>query len=184
MSIDKKDLERRMDGAISALQSDLAGLRTGRASPNLLDTVNVPAYGSTVPLNQVSSVSVLDARTVAVNIWDKSVVGAADKAIRDSGLGLNPVVDGNTLRIPIPVLNEERRAELSKVAGKYAEQARVAVRNVRRDGMDQLKKSEKDGEISEDQSRGMSDDVQKLTDAHISRIDEILKNKEAEIMQV
>lgn len=184
MSIDKKDLERRMDGAITSLQSDLGGLRTGRASVNLLDSVMVPAYGSTMPLNQVGSVSVLDARTLAVNIWDKSVVGAADKAVRESGLGLNPVVDGNNLRIPIPVLNEERRTELTKVAGKYAEQARVAVRNVRRDGMDQLKKAEKDGEISEDKARGLSDDVQKMTDAHIARIDEILKNKEAEIMQV
>lgn len=184
MSIDKKDLERRMDGAIVSLQSDLAGLRTGRASPNLLDTVTVSAYGSDVPLNQVGSVSVLDARTIAVNIWDKSVVGAADKAVRDSGLGLNPVVDGTTLRIPIPVLNEERRVELSKVAGKYAENARVAVRNVRRDGMDQLKKAEKDGDISEDLSRGLAEDVQKLTDTHIARIDEILKSKEAEIMQV
>ena len=184
MSIDKKDLERRMDGAIVSLQSDLAGLRTGRASPNLFDSVNVPAYGSTVPLNQVGSVSVLDARTLAVNIWDKSVVGAADKAIRESGLGLNPVTDGTTLRIPIPVLNEERRTELTKIAGKYGEQARVAVRNVRRDGMDQLKKAEKDGEISEDRARGLSDDVQKLTDKHIARIDEIVKSKEAEIMQV
>ena len=184
MSIDKKDLERRMDGAITSLQSDLGGLRTGRASVNLLDSVMVPAYGSTMPLNQVGSVSVLDARTLAVNIWDKSVVGAADKAVRESGLGLNPVVDGNNLRIPIPVLNEERRTELTKVAGKYAEQARVAVRNVRRDGMDQLKKAEKEGEISEDKARGLSDDVQKMTDAHIARIDEILKNKEAEIMQV
>ena len=184
MSIDKKDLERRMDGAITALQSDLAGLRTGRASPNLLDTVMVPAYGSDMPLSQVGSVSVLDARTVSVNIWDKSIVGAADKAIRDSGLGLNPVTDGTNLRIPIPVLNEERRTELSKIAGKYAEQARVAVRNVRRDGMDQLKKAEKDGEIGEDQSRSLSDDVQKLTDRHIARIDEIVKAKEAEIMQV
>jgi ribosome recycling factor len=184
MSIDKKDLERRMEGAISSLQSDLAGLRTGRASPNLLDTVNVPAYGSTMPLNQVGSVSVLDARTVAVNVWDKSLVGAADKAIRDSGLGLNPVTDGTTLRIPIPVLNEERRAELSKISGKYAEQARVAVRNVRRDGMDQLKKAEKDNEVSEDKARSLSDDVQKLTDTHIARIEEIVKAKEAEIMQV
>ena len=184
MSIDKKDLERRMEGAISSLQSDLAGLRTGRASPNLLDTVNVPAYGSTMPLNQVGSVSVLDARTVAVNVWDKSLVGAADKAIRDSGLGLNPVTDGTTLRIPIPVLNEERRAELSKIAGKYAEQARVAVRNVRRDGMDQLKEAEKDNEVSEDKARSLSDDVQKLTDTHIARIEEIVKAKEAEIMQV
>ncbi|MEQ8559521.1 MAG: ribosome recycling factor [Henriciella sp.] len=184
MSLNKKDIERRMDGAITSLQSDLGGLRTGRASPNLLDSVMVPAYGSSMPLNQVGSVSVLDARTLAVNIWDKSVVGAADKAVRESGLGLNPVVDGNNLRIPIPVLNEERRTELTKVAGKYAEQARVAVRNVRRDGMDQLKKAEKDGEISEDQARGLSEDVQKLTDAHIARIDEVLKNKEAEIMQV
>lgn len=184
MSIDKKDLERRMEGALASLQSDLAGLRTGRASPNLLDSVMVPAYGSSMPLNQVGSVSVLDARTVAVNVWDKSLVGATDKAIRDSGLGLNPVTDGTTLRIPIPVLNEERRTELTKIAGKYGEQARVAVRNVRRDGMDQLKKAEKDGEISEDRSRGLSDDVQKLTDKYISRIDEIVKGKEAEIMQV
>ncbi|GGB59793.1 ribosome-recycling factor [Henriciella pelagia] len=173
-----------MDGAITSLQSDLAGLRTGRASVNLLDSVTVSAYGSEVPLNQVGSVSVLDARTIAVNIWDKSVVGAADKAIRESGLGLNPVTDGTNLRIPIPVLNEERRIELTKVAGKYAEQARVAIRNVRRDGMDEIKKSEKDGEISEDAARGLSEDVQKLTDAHIARVDEVLKNKEAEIMQV
>ena len=184
MSLNKKDLERRMDGAIVSLQSDLGGLRTGRASVNLLDTVMVSAYGSSMPLNQVGSVSVLDARTLSVNVWDKTVVGAADKAIRESGLGLNPVVDGTNLRIPIPVLNEERRTELTKVAGKYAEQARVAVRNVRRDGMDQLKKAEKDGEISEDQSRGLADDVQKMTDTHIARIDEVLKNKEAEIMQV
>ena len=183
MSIDKKDLERRMEGAISSLQSDLAGLRTGRASPNLLDTVNVPAYGSTMPLNQVGSVSVLDARTVAVNVWDKSLVGAADKAIRDSGLGLNPVTDGTTLRIPIPVLNEERRAELSKIAGKYAEQARVAVRNVRRDGMDQLKKAEKDNEVSEDKARSLSDDVQKLTDKYTSEADTAAEAKEKEIMQ-
>ncbi|WP_300378800.1 ribosome recycling factor [Henriciella sp.] len=184
MSIDKKDIERRMDGAINSLHSDLAGLRTGRASPNLLDSVMVPAYGSSMPLNQVGSVSVLDARTLSVNIWDKSVVGAADKAIREAGLGLNPVVDGTNLRVPIPVLNEERRAELSKIAGKYAEQARVAVRNVRRDGMDQLKKAEKDGDISEDESRNLSENVQKLTDEHIKRIDEIVKGKEAEIMQV
>ena len=184
MSIDKKDLERRMDGAIASLQSDLSGLRTGRASANLLDSVMVPAYGSEMPLNQVGSVAVLDARTLSVSVWDKSNVGAADKAIRESGLGLNPVVDGTLLRIPIPVLNEERRVELTKVAGKYAEQARVAVRNVRRDGMDQLKKAEKDGDISEDAARGLAEDVQKMTDAHIARIDEILKSKEAEIMQV
>lgn len=184
MSFDLKDLERRMDGALTSLSEEFAGLRTGRASVNLLDSVMVPAYGSTVPLNQVGSVSVPDARMLAVNIWDKAVVGAADKAIRDSGLGLNPVVDGTNLRIPIPPLNEERRRDLTKVAGKYAEGARVAVRNVRRDGMDALKKMEKDGDISEDDQRGMSDDVQKLTDAHIAKIDEALKVKEAEIMQV
>ncbi|MEL6754302.1 MAG: ribosome recycling factor [Pseudomonadota bacterium] len=184
MSFHIKDLERRMDGALNSLSEEFSGLRTGRASVNLLDSVMVPAYGSTVPLNQVGSVSVPDSRMLAVNIWDKSVVGAADKAIRDAGLGLNPVVDGTNLRIPIPPLNEERRRDLTKIAGKYAEQARIAVRNVRRDGMDALKKMEKDGEISEDEQRGLSDDVQKLTDQHISRIDEALKGKEAEIMQV
>jgi ribosome recycling factor len=184
MSYDKKDLERRMDGAISALQAELQGLRTGRASVNLLDNVQVSAYGSTMPLNQIGSVSIMDARMIGVNIWDKGLVGAADKAIRESGLGLNPVVDGQTLRIPIPPLNEERRLELSKVAGKYAEAARVAVRNVRRDGMDGLKKMEKDGEISEDDHRSLSDEVQKLTDSYVGKVDEALKNKEAEIMQV
>ncbi|MCI4646314.1 MAG: ribosome recycling factor [Hyphomonadaceae bacterium] len=184
MSFDLKDLERRMDGALTSLSDDFAGLRTGRASVNLLDSVMVPAYGSTVPLNQVGSVTVPESRMLAVNIWDKSVVGAADKAIRDAGLGLNPVVDGTNLRIPIPPLNEERRRDLTKVAGKYAEQARVAVRNVRRDGMDALKKMEKDGEIGEDEQRAWADDVQKLTDQHITRIDDTLKSKEAEIMQV
>ncbi|MCR9195947.1 MAG: ribosome recycling factor [Hyphomonas sp.] len=184
MSYDKKDLERRMDGAISALQAELQGLRTGRASVNLLDNVQVSAYGSMMPLNQVGSVSIMDARMIGVNIWDKGLVGAADKAIRESGLGLNPVVDGQTLRIPIPPLNEERRLELSKVAGKYAEAARVAVRNVRRDGMDGLKKMEKDGEISEDDHRSLADEVQKLTDSYVGKVDEALKNKEAEIMQV
>ena len=184
MSYNKKDLERRMEGAITALQSELQGLRTGRASINLLDTVQVPAYGSRVPLNQVGSVSVMDSRMLAVNIWDKSLVGAADKAIREAGLGLNPVVDGQTLRIPIPPLNEERRMELTKVAGKYAEAARVAVRNVRRDGMDTLKKMEKDGELNEDRLHSLSDEVQKLTDTYVKTVDETLKAKEAEIMQV
>jgi len=184
MSYDEKDLERRMEGAITSLQGELQGLRTGRASMNLLDNVQVPAYGSNVPMSQVGSVSVMDARMLAVNIWDKTIVGAADRAIRDAGLGLNPVMDGQTLRIPIPPLNEERRVELTKVAGKYAEATRVAVRNIRRDGMDSLKKMEKDGDISEDDQRSMSDDVQKLTDKYIKRVDEVLKNKEAEIMQV
>lgn len=184
MSYDKKDLERRMEGAIASLQAELQGLRTGRASINLLDTVMVSAYGSSMPMNQVGSVSVMDARMLAVNVWDKGLVGAADKAVRESGLGLNPVVDGQTLRIPIPALNEERRVELTKVAGKYAEAARVAVRNVRRDGMDSLKKMEKAGEISEDDLRGLSDEVQKLTDDFVARIDDTVKAKEAEIMQV
>ncbi|MCR9078203.1 MAG: ribosome recycling factor [Hyphomonadaceae bacterium] len=184
MSYDKKDLERRMDGAISSLQTELQGLRTGRASINLLDSVQVSAYGSMMPLNQVGSVSVMDARMIGVNIWDKGLVGAADKAIRESGLGLNPVVDGQTLRIPIPPLNEERRIDLTKVAGKYAESARVAVRNVRRDGMDALKKMEKDGDISEDEHRSLTDEVQKLTDSFVAKVDDALKNKEAEIMQV
>ncbi|MGC6499913.1 MAG: ribosome recycling factor [Henriciella sp.] len=184
MSYDKKDLERRMEGAITAFQTELQGLRTGRASVSLLESVQVSAYGATMPINQVGSVSVMDARMLAVNIWDKGLVGAADKAIREAGLGLNPVVDGQNLRIPIPPLNEERRIELTKVAGKYAEGARVAVRNIRRDGMDALKKMEKDGEISEDAQRGMSDEVQKLTDIYVKKVDETLKTKEAEIMQV
>lgn len=184
MSYSKKDLERRMEGALSALSTEFSGLRTGRASVNLLDSVHVPAYGSTVPLNQVASVTVTDNRMLSVNVWDKSVVGATDRAIRDSGLGLNPVTDGQTLRIPIPPLNEERRVELGKVAGKYAEAARVAIRNVRRDGMDSIKKMEKDGEISEDRQRVLADEIQKLTDEYVSRVDEALKAKEAEIMQV
>ncbi|MEM1390507.1 MAG: ribosome recycling factor [Pseudomonadota bacterium] len=184
MSYDKKDIERRMEGAITSLQSELQGLRTGRASINLLDTVMVPAYGSNMPMNQVGSVSVMDSRMLAVNIWDKGLVGAADRAIRDAGLGLNPVVDGQNLRIPIPPLNEERRIELTKVAGKYAEAARVAVRNVRRDGMDSVKKLEKDGDISEDDMKRLSDEVQKLTDTYVNQVDETLKAKEEEIMQV
>ena len=184
MSFDMKDLERRMDGALSSLSDDFAGLRTGRASVNLLDSVMVPAYGATVPLNQVGSITVPESRMLAVNIWDKSVVGAADKAIRDAGLGLNPVVDGTNLRIPIPPLNEERRRDLTKLAGKYAETTRIAVRNVRRDGMDQLKRDEKDGEISEDQHKKLADQIQKLTDAKVSAIDALLKTKQEEITQV
>ena len=184
MSYDANDLKRRMEGALTALSNDFGGLRTGRASTNLLDTVMVSAYGSMMPMNQVGSVSVSDARMLNVNIWDKGLVGAADKAIRDAGLGLNPVVDGTNLRIPIPPLNEERRKDLTKVAGKYSEAARVAVRSVRKDGMDTLKKSEKDGEISEDDLRKLSADVQKLTDEYITKVDEALKAKEAEIMQV
>lgn len=184
MSYDKKDLERRMEGALASLSTEFSGLRTGRASVNLLDAVMVPAYGSKVPLNQVASVTVSDNRMLSVNVWDKTVVGATERAIRDSGLGLNPVTDGQNLRIPIPPLNEERRVELQKVAGKYAEAARVSVRNIRRDGMDTLKKMEKDGDISEDRHRALSDEVQKLTDLYVSKVDDALKAKEAEIMQV
>ena len=184
MSYDKKDLERRMEGALASLSTEFSGLRTGRASVNLLDAVMVPAYGSTVPLNQVASVTVSDNRMLSVNVRDKTVVGATERAIRDSGLGLNPVTDGQNLRIPIPPLNEERRVELQKVAGKYAEAARVSVRNIRRDGMDTLKKMEKDGDISEDRHRTLSEEVQKLTDLYVSKVDDALKAKEAEIMQV
>jgi len=184
MSYDEASLSKRMDGALNNLSSEFGGLRTGRASVNLLDSVQVPAYGSDVPISQVGSVSVPEARMLSVNIWDKQLVGAADKAIRNAGLGLNPVVDGTNLRIPIPALNEERRVELTKVAGKYAEAARISVRNIRRDGMDSLKKAEKDGDISKDEQKGFEGDVQKLTDTFIGRIDEALKAKEAEIMQV
>lgn len=184
MSYSKQDIERRMEGALASLASEFAGLRTGRASVNLLDSIQVAAYGGMSALSQVASVTVSDTRMLSVNVWDKAVVGAVDRAIRESGLGLNPVMDGQNLRIPIPPLNEERRVELTKIAGKYAEAARVAVRNVRRDGMDALKKAEKDGEISEDRHRALSDEVQKLTDAFVKRVDEALKSKEAEIMQV
>lgn len=184
MPIDMKDLERRMEGAISALKVEFSGLRTGRASVNLLDTVMVMAYGASTPLAQVASVSVPEPRMIAVNVWDKTVVGAADKAIREAGLGLNPVMDGQNLRIPIPPLNEERRAELAKIAGKYAESGRIAVRNIRRDGMDILKKMEKDGEISKDEQKTKEESVQKLTDKYIALVDENVKTKEAEIMQV
>lgn len=184
MSYEKSDLDRRMDGALSSLGTEFSGLRTGRASVNLLDSIHVPAYGAKTPLSQVASVTVSDTRMLSVNVWDQTLVNAVDRAIRESGLGLNPVMDGQNLRLPIPPLNEERRVELTKVAGKYAEAARVAIRNIRRDGMDSLKKMEKDGDISEDKQRSLSDEVQKLTDAFVSKIDDALKSKEAEIMQV
>lgn len=181
---DMKDLRRRMEGAVSALKTEFGGLRTGRASAALLDPVKVDAYGAETPINQVGTVSVPEPRMISVQIWDKSLVGAIDKAIRNAGLGLNPVVDGVNLRIPIPPLNEERRAELAKLAGKYAEEARVAARNVRRHAMDQLKRLEKDNVISEDEHKARADDVQKLTDEYVKSIDEQLKAKEEEIMQV
>ena len=181
---DEDDLKRRMEGAIESLRKEFAGLRTGRASANLLDPIKVEAYGTPTPINQVGTVSVPEPRMISVQIWDKEMVGAVDKAIRNSQLGLNPVVEGQLLRIPIPPLNEERRAELAKLAGSYAENARVAVRNVRRDGMDGLKKLEKDGTLSEDEHKSFADDVQKLTDDAIKKIDENLKTKQEEIMQV
>lgn len=181
---DFRDLQRRMDGAISAYKNDLASLRTGRASSNLLDPIMVMAYGTPTPINQVASVSVPEPRMITVSVWDKSVVGAVDRAIRESNLGFNPIMDGTTLRIPLPELNEQRRKELVKIAHQYAESARVAARHVRRDGIDTLKKSEKDGSISQDDLRVGSERVQKMTDDTISMIDSLLVEKEAEIMQV
>ncbi len=178
------DIRRRMDGAIAAFKSDLASLRTGRASANLLDPVQVSAYGSTMPITQVATVSVPEPRMISVSVWDKSMVGAVDRAIRESNLGFNPIMDGTTLRIPLPELNEQRRKELVKIAHTYTENAKVAVRHVRRDGMEHLKKAEKDGDISEDEHRKQADRVQKMTDETISTIDSMLSGKEAEIMQV
>jgi len=173
-----------MNGAVTALKAELAGLRTGRASPHLLDPVKVEAYGSQMPISQVGTVSTPEPRLLTVQVWDKGLVKATDKAIRDAGLGLNPQVDGQLLRIPIPELNEERRKELVKLAHKYAEQGKVAARNVRRDGMEALKKAEKDHKISEDEHRKHGDELQKLTDSHIHEIDQALHQKEQEIMQV
>ncbi|WP_291842540.1 ribosome recycling factor [Maricaulis sp.] len=181
---DEDDLKRRMDGAIESLRKEFAGLRTGRASAGLLDPIKVEAYGALTPINQLGNVSVPEPRMITLQVWDKSMVGAVDKAIRNSGIGLNPVMEGQLLRIPIPPLNEERRAEIAKLAGSYAENARIAVRNVRRDGMDALKKMEKDGILSEDEQKAFSEDVQKLTNEAIKRVDESLKAKQDEIMQV
>ena len=183
-AVDLKDLQRRMEGAVSAFKSDLASLRTGRASANLLDPIQVEAYGTNMPLNQVATISVPEPRMIGVQVWDKSMVQAVDRAIRESNLGFNPIVDGTNLRIPLPELNEERRKELVKIAHTYAENARVAARHVRRDGMDHLKKAEKDGDMSEDEARRLSDQVQKMTDDTISSIDKLLADKEAEIMHV
>ena len=180
----KDELDRRMNGAVSTLKSELGGLRTGRASAALLDPVKVEAYGNTVPINQVGTISTPESRMITVQVWDKGLSKAVDKAIRDAGLGLNPQMDGQLLRIPLPELNQERRKELSKLAAKYAEAARVAVRNVRRDGMDLLKRLQKDGKIGEDEQHTKGDELQKLTDAHIKDIDAALHAKEQEIMQV
>jgi ribosome recycling factor len=176
-----KELEKRMDGALASLKSEYAGLRSGRATASLLEPVMVNAYGSDMPLNQVGTVGVPDPRTLSVQVWDKGMVGAVEKAIRNSGLDLNPVTDGQTVRVPMPPMTEERRKDLAKMTGKYAESAKVAIRNIRRDGMEEIKKA--DG-ISEDDQKRMQDQVQKLTDDKVKKIDEMHAAKEAEIMQV
>ena len=179
-----KDLGRRMDGAIEVLRKEFGGLRTGRASASLLEPVQVPAYGSTVPLAQVASVNVPEPRMITVQVWDRGVVKAVDKAIREAGLGLNPQTEGQVIRVPIPDLNEERRRELTRVSAKYAEQARVSIRNVRRDGIEVLRRREKGAEISQDEQRKLQHEIQHLTDDYIRRIDEALAQKDKEILQV
>ncbi|MFI4949313.1 MAG: ribosome recycling factor [Alphaproteobacteria bacterium] len=179
-----KDIRRRMDGAIEVLHKEFGGLRTGRASASLLEPIMVNAYGGTVPLNQVASINVPEPRMITVQVWDRGVVKAVDRAIREAGLGLNPQTEGQVMRVPIPELNEERRRELTRVAAKYAEDARIAVRHVRRDGIEALRRLEKDGEISQDEHRKVEKDVQLLTDDHIKKIDETLAHKDSEILQV
>ena len=183
-SHDIKEIEKRMRASIDALKREFSGLRTGRASANLLDPVQVMVYGSRMPLNQVATVSVPEPRMISVQVWDRGNVTAVDKAIREANLGLNPIIDGQILRLPIPTLTADRRQELVKLAHKYAEQAKVAIRNVRREAMDLLKKLEKDGKMSQDDHRGNSDKVQELTDRLIKEVDAILVTKEAEIQKV
>ncbi len=178
------DLSRRMDGAIDVLKNEFSGLRTGRASVNMLEPVQVEMYGTRMPINQVGTVSAPEPRLLTVQVWDGSAVKSVEKAIREAGLGLNPQPEGNLIRVPVPQLNQERRTELTKVAGKYAEQARVSIRNVRRDGMDLLKKLQKDGKISEDEQKRFSDEVQKVTDKYVAKIDGMLADKEKDIMAV
>jgi ribosome recycling factor len=181
---DMDDLKRRMDGAVASFKNDLGGLRTGRASATLLDPIMVDAYGQSMPLNQVASINVPEPRMIVVQVWDKAMVAGVEKAIRESKIGINPVVDGTNLRLPMPELNEERRKELVKIGHQYAETARVAARHVRRDGLDILKKLEKDKDMGQDESRVEADKVQKLTDATIAEIDKLLAQKEVEIMQI
>ena len=179
-----KDLRRRMDGAVEVLRKEFGGLRTGRASASLLEPITVAAYGGTVPLNQLANVSVPEPRMITVQVWDRAMVKAVDKAIREAGLGLNPQTEGQVIRVPIPDLNEERRRERTRVTAKYAEQTRVSVRNIRRDGVEMLRRREKDAEISQDQQRKLQQDVQHLTDDYVRRIDEALAQKDKEILQV
>ena len=182
--IDLDDLKRRMDGTVSAMKSDLSGLRTGRASANIMEPIMVEAYGSKMPLSQCANISVPEPRLISVQVWDSGLVPSVEKAIRDSNLGMNPVIDGALLRIPMPEMTEERRKEVVKIANDYAEKARVAARHVRRDGMDQLKKAEKDGDMGKDDAHSQSELVQKMTDDTVKEIDSVLASKEAEIMQV
>jgi ribosome recycling factor len=179
-----EDYSKRMDGAVTSLKNEFSGLRTGRASASLLDPIVVDVYGSKMPINQVGTISVPDPRTISVQVWDKGQAEAVDRAIRESGLGLNPNLDGQLIRVPIPELNSERREELCKVASKYAENARVAVRNVRRDGMDTLKKLEKQSDLSQDDQKNLSNEMQKITDTSIKMIDDLLQNKTKEIMSI
>lgn len=183
IEIDTDDLERRMKGALDSLRHEFASLRTGRASASMIDPITVDAYGSTTPINQVGTVNVPEPRMVTINVWDKALVGKVEKAIRESGLGINPQLNGTIIMLPIPELNEERRKELTKVAAGYAEQARVAVRNVRRDGMDQIKKAKTKG-MAEDDQKFWESSVQELTDKAIAEVDKALESKQAEIMQV
>ena len=183
-AFDTGELKRRMQGAIQTLRHELAGLRTGRASANLVEPIQVQAYGQSMPLNQVATISIPEARTISVQVWDKSMVSAVEKAIRDANLGLSPTVEGQLLRIRIPELNEQRRREMVKVAHRYGEESRVAVRHVRRDGIDQLKKLLKDKSISEDDEKRLETEVQKATDGAVGEVDQLIASKEKEIMQV
>lgn len=183
IEIDTDDIARRMDGALAALRTEFASLRTGRASASMLEPIMVDAYGAMTPINQVATVNVPEPRMITIAVWDKALAGKVEKAIRASGLGINPVVDGTLMRLPIPELNEERRRELTKVAGQYAEHARVAIRNIRRDGMDQIRKAKAQG-MSEDDQKLWHDEIQSMTDAAIKKVDSALETKQAEIMHV
>ena len=182
--VDMNDVNRRMDASVSSLLNDFSGLRAGRASTAMLDPVSVDAYGSKMPLNQVSNISVPESRLLTVTVWDAGLTDVVEKAIRESGLGLNPQTEGNVIRIPVPDLSEERRKEMVKVAGKYAESGRVAIRNIRRDAIEAVRKAEKEGGMSEDERHGLENDVQKLTDSHIAKIDDMLAQKEKDILSV
>ena len=184
MSADLSDTSRRMNGAVASLESDFQGLRTGRASTGMLDPISVDAYGSKMPVNQLGNISAPEPRMLTIQVWDQSMVAAVEKAIRESDLGLNPQTEGNLIRLPIPDLSAERRAELAKVAGKYAEQTRVAIRNVRRDSIEMVRKMEKDGEFGEDERHGLESQIQKLTDEAVAKVDSMLAAKESDIKTV